>query len=29
MKKKINKYDFIDNNNEFDNEIKIVKISND
>ena len=28
-KKKINEYDFIDNNNEFDNEIEIVKISND
>ena len=29
IKKKINKYDFINNNNEFNNEIKIIKISND
>ena len=29
MKKKINKYDFINNNNKFDDEIEIVKISND
>ena len=29
MKKKINEYDFIDNNDKFNDEIEIVKISND
>ena len=29
MKKEINEYDFINNNNEFNDEIKIIKISND